>query len=141
MTNFHFVYVYLVTFIKVYTNSVFAHFEHQFDQCGFEWPPRINMAVRILRNAVRAQLWVQSRHIDRPCEHVMLLKGHFNMIHIYFVMKGRTLQKLQLKDWWNCVMKYLKEIVISLFFSFRAALDILEWIHSFNHPILLKMEF
>ena len=26
-------------------------------------------------------------------------------------------------------------------FSFRAALDILEWIHSFNHPILLKMEF
>ena len=38
-------------------------------------------------------------------------------------------------------MKYLKEIVISLFLSFRAALDILEWIHSFNHPILLKMEF
>ena len=28
-----------------------------------------------------------------------------------------------------------------VFFSFRAALDILEWIHSFNHPILLKMEF
>ena len=118
MTNFHYVYVYLVTFIKVYTNSLFAHFEHQLDQCGFEWPRTYQHGRQSLEKCSPSPTLSPEQTYWSTMWACDVTKRSLQY-DIYFVMKGRTLQKLQLKEWWNCVMKYLKEIVISFFFILR----------------------